>query len=496
MHERETIFVTYTNSSGTLEQVISNNDGATWALSSNFGTSSGSSIANVREPSSEGDLNSENMWVYSVGSNGAISQWKKPNNAEWSNSNLSTLLEAHEQTSTVKTEGTSKVGSTQATLEGTLSPGGEVTHYQFEYGTTTSYGSSAPVPAKEVAEGVHSVKVSQAITGLQPSTSYHYRLVTTADFKTLYGEDKTFTSSASDYTQTIDGGNGLNAVSCIPLTTDCVASDSKGNAFYATNVSATAEATWKAWSGPSGLSPSQAVACPSSSLCLLADGKEAAGGKLYYASSLGGSWSEAYNPAFGVDAISCASSSFCVDGQDGGGYFRYATSPASTKWELEDQGSASMNGVFCLSSSFCAIADSVGDVHVATTTSQLESSSWTSTDVDGSAALHGIACTSTTSCVAVDGAGNVLNLAIASKGEATVSKHDIDGTNSLTALTCTGASTCVAVDNAGNVFVSTNGGGSWTKEYTLGDKLSSVSCASSSLCAAVDTTGKVITFSP
>jgi hypothetical protein len=303
------------------------------------------------------------------------------------------------------------------------------------------------------------------------------------------------TASAS-YTQTIDSSNSLNAVSCVPGTTDCVVSDSKGNVLYSTNVSATSEATWKTWSGPSGESPSQAVDCPSSSLCLLADGKESTGGKLYYATSLGGSWSEASNPAYGIDAISCASSSFCVDGQNGGGFFRYSTSPASTKWELEEQGSASMNGVFCLSSSFCAIADSVGDVHIATSTSVIESSSWRSTDVDGSSALHGIACVSTTSCVAVDGAGNVLKLTVASKGEATVSKHDIDGTNSLTAVTCSGSSTCVTVDNAGNVFVSTNGGESWSKEYALSDKLTSVSCASSSLCLAADTTGKVTAFAP
>lgn len=296
------------------------------------------------------------------------------------------------------------------------------------------------------------------------------------------------------YTQTIDTGNSVNAASCIPATTDCVLSDSKGNAFYATNVSTTSSATWHSWSGPTEQSPSQAVTCPSSTLCLLADGKETAGGKLYYATSLGGSFSEAYAPAYGVDAISCASSSFCVDGQDGEGYFRYATSPASTSWTLEDQGSASMKGSFCLSTSFCALADSKGNVHIATSTSQIESSSWKETDVDSSTALDGIACTSTTSCVAVDGAGNVLNLAIASEGKATASIHNIDGTNNLTAVTCTGSSTCVAVDNEGHVFVSTSGGETWKEQHSLGTDLTSVSCASNALCVTADTTGKVTAF--
>ena len=155
-----------------------------------------------------------------------------------------------------------------------------------------------------------------------------------------------------------------------------------------------------------------------------------------------------------------------------------------------------MKGVFCLSTSFCAIADGSGKVHVANSTTQIESSTWKETDVDGSSALNGIACTSTTSCVAVDGAGNALKLTIESSGTATAVKHNIDGTTSLTAVTCSGSSTCVAVDKSGNVFVSKNTGETWTKQYELGDKLTSVSCASTSLCATVDTTGNVTAFNP
>jgi sugar lactone lactonase YvrE len=296
-------------------------------------------------------------------------------------------------------------------------------------------------------------------------------------------------------TQTVDSSNSVNAVSCVPSTTDCVVSDSKGNAFYATNVSTGSNATWTAWTGP-GTSPSEAVACPTTSLCLMAAGEKSGyGGNLYYATSLGGAWTQAYSPSFGVDAISCTSSSFCVDGQDGSGYFRYSTNPPSTSWTLESQGSAAMKGVFCLSTSFCAIADGAGSVHVATTTTQVESSSWTETKVDGTTALNGIACTSTTSCVAVDGAGNVLNLAISSGGAATATKHNIDGTNSLTAVTCTG-STCATVDNAGNIFVSTNSGETWSEPYKVTGKLQAVACSSSTLCVTVDTTGNVTAFNP
>jgi YD repeat-containing protein len=302
-------------------------------------------------------------------------------------------------------------------------------------------------------------------------------------------------AKAGSYTQTVDSGYSVNAVSCIPGTSTCVLSDSAGKALYATNVSSFSAASWNSWSGVSGESPSEAVACPTSGLCLMAAGEDSGhGGNLYYATSLGGGWTQAYSPAFGVDAISCVSSSLCVDGQIAEGYFRYSTSPASSSWTLESQGSAPMKSVFCLSSSFCAIADGAGSVHMATSTTQIESSSWTSTDVDGTSALNGVACTSTSSCVAIDGAGNVLNLTIGSKGEATASKHDIDGTTGLTGVACQGSSTCAAVDTTGHVFVSKNSGETWTTLYSLGGDLTAVSCASTSLCAATDTTGKVTAF--
>ncbi len=305
-------------------------------------------------------------------------------------------------------------------------------------------------------------------------------------------------ATAGSYTQTVDSNYSLNAVACVPGTTDCVLGDSNGKALYATNVSSTAAANWSSWSGPTGESPSRAVACPATSLCLLADGNVGGGGdgNLYYGTSLGGAWSTAFEPSYGVDALSCPSVSFCVDGQgEAGGYIRYSTTPASTAWTPEDiGGSTSITAVACLSSSFCAAGDDAGDVYIATTTSQVESPSWTSTNVDGTSALNGIACTSTSSCLAVDGAGNVINLTIESSGGASASKHDIDGTNSITAITCTGGSTCVAVDNAGNVIVSTNGGATWTKQYALGDKLTSVSCATSALCVTGDTAGNVSAF--
>jgi Zn-dependent metalloprotease len=303
--------------------------------------------------------------------------------------------------------------------------------------------------------------------------------------------------TAPHQTQLIDSEKSLNAISCIPGTTECVATDSAGKALYSTNVSATGSSTWNSWSGPVGQSPSQAVACPTKTLCVIADGKEAAGGNLYYATSFGGAFTSALSPTFGVSAIACPSASLCVAGHDGNGNFSYSTSPASASWEVLKQGEAGIKSVSCLSTSFCAMADNKGRIHVATSNEKIKSSSWTETNVNSGTALTGAACTSTTSCVAIDGAGNILQLTIAVGGGATVvSNRDIDGSNELTAVTCTTNSTCVAVDAVGNVFVSDSAGEFWFKHHELGKHLTAVSCSSNSLCVTTDNTGQMTAFDP
>jgi YD repeat-containing protein len=307
-------------------------------------------------------------------------------------------------------------------------------------------------------------------------------------------------SKPTSVTQSIDGTTSLNAISCYggdqnaAVEQGCVATDGLGKALYAHGVNATSPVSWTSWAGPA-TSPSEAVACPGSSLCLMAAGSNSGfGGNLYYATSLGGAWTLAYSPSYGVDAISCTSITFCVDGQDGGGYFRFSTNPASTGWTLEDQGTATMKAVSCLSTSFCTMADSAGNLYLARSTSQIESSTWAVKNIDSTNALNGIACSSTLTCVAVDGLGNVVKISIDIVGTVTTSTQNIDGTNSLTAVSCYGV-TCAAVDNHGNIFSSTNSGGSWNKQYQLGDNLTSVYCGPG-FCIAADTTGNVTSFTP
>ncbi len=90
------------------------------------------------------------------------------------------------------TNAASGVQQTQATLNGTVDPKGTDTHYYFQYGKTTEYGSSTS--STDAGSGTSLLLESAAVTGLQPGTTYHYRLVASSEGGAVYGSDQTFTA--------------------------------------------------------------------------------------------------------------------------------------------------------------------------------------------------------------------------------------------------------------------------------------------------------------
>lgn len=81
-----------------------------------------------------------------------------------------------------------------AQLSGTVTaPAGALV--SFQYGTSSAYGSTTPV--QQVAAGASPQSVSVAVTGLSPSTTYHYRLVAICDCRggASYGSDATLRSA-------------------------------------------------------------------------------------------------------------------------------------------------------------------------------------------------------------------------------------------------------------------------------------------------------------
>lgn len=85
----------------------------------------------------------------------------------------------------------SDLSPTGATLHGLVEPDGAQTVYSFNYGTTIAYGASTTQRTSSSASGV---LASEPITGLQPNTTYHYRLVASSGTITTVGENRTFTT--------------------------------------------------------------------------------------------------------------------------------------------------------------------------------------------------------------------------------------------------------------------------------------------------------------
>jgi|GEM_PF-5427494 len=81
-----------------------------------------------------------------------------------------------------------------ASLNGTVNAHGSSTTVTFDYGLTTSYGSSVTATPGTVT-GSANVAVSAALTGLIPGTTYHFRVNAVNSIGTTLGSDMTFSTA-------------------------------------------------------------------------------------------------------------------------------------------------------------------------------------------------------------------------------------------------------------------------------------------------------------
>lgn len=88
----------------------------------------------------------------------------------------------------------SDVGTSAATLNGTAATKLRATTYYFRFGKTDSYGSRTATG--EAGGATAPSAVASALTGLEPATTYHYRLVVTNEDGRAVGNDATFTTAA------------------------------------------------------------------------------------------------------------------------------------------------------------------------------------------------------------------------------------------------------------------------------------------------------------
>jgi hypothetical protein len=217
------------------------------------------------------------------------------------------------------------------TVNGSVDPDGQATTYHFEYGTTTSYGSSTSTAS--AGSGWVPVPVSSELTGLASSTTYHYRVVATNEAGTTDGPDGTFKTlpewsvmTTQNPGSTYGKGTHLSGVSC-SSSTSCIAVGGYGNASSTVPVAVKLTgSTWSVQEAPPS-SPATgslgAVSCPSTSWCM-AVGSKGSTGEPLAESWNGTSWSVMSPPEpsdrwtssppapVGLVSVACTSSEWCM----------------------------------------------------------------------------------------------------------------------------------------------------------------------------------------
>jgi len=282
-----------------------------------------------------------------------------------------------------------------------------------------------------------------------------------------------FDTSGMWTTQYVDTTNEIYAISCTS-SSFCMAVDNGGNALSYDGTSWTS-------SNIDGTNTINDVSCTSSSYCVAVD---ASGNYLVYSGSPTPAWSSpaVINQYESFYAVSCVSTTFCMagsnDAADGYVYTFNGTSWSLLKY-INQYG---IDSISCVSSSWCAVVQDNGDVWIDS------SGTWGGSDLEGAntEAMESVSCSSTSFCSAVDQLGNSFTYNGTSWSSATTA----DTGNVIDSISCTGSTNCAAVDNAGN-YLQYNG--TWAAPLLIDSpyEINGMSCTSSSFCGAIDTNGRL-----
>ncbi|HEX4186607.1 MAG TPA: alkaline phosphatase family protein [Solirubrobacteraceae bacterium] len=113
----------------------------------------------------------------------------------------------------VETGAGAAINTTSATVNGTVNPRGvPVTECSFDYGTSSSYGSSVPC-APAPGSGSSAAAVSASATGLAANMTYHFRVRAANSAGTTAGADQSFTTLANSPTAETGGASSVTRTS-------------------------------------------------------------------------------------------------------------------------------------------------------------------------------------------------------------------------------------------------------------------------------------------
>jgi hypothetical protein len=112
----------------------------------------------------------------------------------------------------------STVSASEATLKTQINPLGHDTSYFFQYGTGSCKANptactDVPATPADIGAGEAGVPESARVEGLEPSTTYHYRVLASNSLGTAEGEEKTFTTEEGERPFALPDGRAFELVS-------------------------------------------------------------------------------------------------------------------------------------------------------------------------------------------------------------------------------------------------------------------------------------------
>jgi len=450
-----------------------------------------------------------------------------------------------------ETEAATSVAEAGATLNGTLNPQSQETTYHFEYGKTTSYGTSVPIPDANAGAGASNVKVSKAITGLELETTYHFRLVATNGSGTTIGADRVFTTTSHlpswriTPTPNPSGARDgyLWGVSCVSSTACTAVGIYQGET---SNIYTDLAEHWNGteWALQSVPAPTGAkesylygVACTASNACTAAGIYDNSSGTYVTLAEFwnGTEWKVQSTPnptgslGGGLFAVSCTSSTACTAvGEYENSSKTLVTSAErwnGTEWSIQTTPNptgaieSGLSGVSCTSSTACT---AVGTYKNGSGAHASFAESWNGTEWSiqslpnptGATAsqTRGVSCTSSTACTAVgtytnsSGAeealaerwnGTAWSVQTTAEPSGTKANH-LDGVSCISSTICTANGVSLTTSGKSVTLAERWNGTEWAVQTTpngeqgQGWLSGGISCSSSTSCAAVGNTGTTL----
>lgn len=379
---------------------------------------------------------------------------------------------------------------TAATLTGYVNPEGAETTYYFEYGKTTSYGTTVPVPSGNAGSGVIWKGVSQSITGLEREATYHYRLVGHNSSGTLDGKDHTVTTSFWSVSKTPSVGDGtLWGASCTS-TDECMAvGQAEGKSL--SELWNLLEWKVKTTPNPTGAIQSslEGVSCWAASACIaVGEYENSSKVDVTLAERWNGTeWSiqSTPNPTGAkqsqLESVSCGSATACTAVgwyiNSSGTRMALAERWNGTEWSIQSTPTTSTAGGFerdevsCASSSACTAVRKYGGIDKnVTVVERWNGTAWSiqtfpTPESGGHTAVeflfNGVSCPSSTECTAV----GVAYYATNEDEPKTLAEHwngtewqtqptpNPSGFNDLRTISCISSTACTAAGQTGNEVV-------------------------------------------